>query len=449
MATLVDYSVITNSEGVYEASAIPVGTYRVQVKASGFRPYTVDRLTTEVARTIVQDVQLEIGDISQEITITSGPVTIDRATTSVGHVIDGRTVQEAPLNGRYFLDLAILAPGSITASQNGFSTTPSRGLGALAINTAGNREETVNYLVNGITLNNLVFSSIEFQPSISTVQEFRMDNSSISTEYGQSSGAVVNVATRSGSSQFHGELFEFLRNNALDARNFFNFTTHEPPPFRRNQFGGAFGGPIIRSKTFFFFSYEGLRQLQDLSLNSVVLSDADRASITDAAAAKLAGLIPRPNFVDSSGTPRFVGSAPGPVNNDQWGLDISHILTASDRLHGYYSFNLSKSVEPNYFGNTIPGFGHTYLIRRQFFSLNETHTFSPKLINELRLGFNRHSARIRRMPNSTPPISASEMGLRNGSGCLRSTLPAEPWTSEARRTFHQDGATSPSSLEIA
>ena len=95
------------------------------------------------------------------------------------------------------------------------------------------------------------------------------------------------MATRSGSKQFHGELFEFLRNNALDARNFFNLTSDQPPPFKRNQFGGTLGGPIVRSKTFFFLSYEGLRQLQDLSLNSVVLSDADRASITDGASAKL------------------------------------------------------------------------------------------------------------------------------------------------------------------
>jgi hypothetical protein len=117
--------------------------------------------------------------------------------------------------------------------------------------------------------------------------------------------------------------------------------------------------------------------LQQLSLNSLVLSDADRATITDGAAAKLAASIPRPNFVDSSGT-RFIGSALGPVNNDQWGPDINHILTGSDRLHGYYSFNLSKIVDPNYFVNTVPGFGHTYLGHRQFFSLNETHTLGPE-----------------------------------------------------------------------
>ena len=409
-ATLVEYSITTNSDGVYEAPAIPVGTYLIQVKASGFRLYTVDRLTIEVARTIVEDVQLEVGDLSQEITVTSEPAPIDRASMSVGHIIDEATVQNAPLNGRYFLDLAALAPGSITASQNGFSTTPSRGLGALAINTAGNREETANYLVNGITLNNLVYSSITFQPSISAVREFRLDNSTMSAEYGQTSGSTVNVATRSGGSQFSGELFEFLRNDALDARNFFNFTSHEPPPFKRNQFGGAFGGPIVKSKTFFFFSYEGLRQLQDLSLNSVVLSDADRASIADAAAAKLAALLPRPNYVDASGTSRFVGAARGPVDNDQWGLDISHILTSRDRLHGYYSYDLSKSVEPTLFGNTIPGFGYTYKNHRQFFSLNETHTFAPNLINEVRSGFNRQFGT--NTPNAQ--LNPADFGIQDG-----------------------------------
>jgi hypothetical protein len=410
MATIVERTSATNSEGIFEIPALPAGIYRLQVKAPGFRLHTMEALTMEVARTLDLEVRLEIGDISQEVTVTSRQAEIDRATTSVGHVIDGRTVQEAPLNGRYFLDLAVLAPGSMTASQNGFSTTPSRGLGALAINTADNREETVNYLVNGVTLTNLTFSAIEFQPSISTVQEFKIDNSTVSAEYGQSMGAVVNVATRSGSKQFHGELFEFLRNNALDARNFFDLASREPPPFKRSQFGGAFGGPIIPSKTFFFFSYEGFRQLQDLSLNSVVLSDADRASISDAAAAKLAALIPRPNFIDSSGTPRFIGSAPGPVNNDQWGLDISHILNERDRLHGYYSFNLSNSVEPIYFGNTIPGFGHIYFGHRQFFSLNEMHTFGPNLIAEARFGFNRQLGSTK--PNAQ--LNPTDFGIRNG-----------------------------------
>lgn len=299
-ATLVETSILSNREGIYEFPALPAGNYRLQATARGFRLYTVESLTLDVARTAVHDVRLEIGEVSQEVTVRAEASPIDAATTSVGHVVDSHTVQEIPLNGRYFLDLAVQAPGSVTASQSGFSTTPGRGLGAVAINTAGNREETVNYLINGVTLNNLVYSSILFQPSINTVQEFKIDNSTLSAEYGQSSGAVVNVATRSGTSRYHAELFEFLRNNALDARNFFTLTSHTPPPFKRNQFGGNFGGPLTKSKTFFFVSYEGVRQAQSIDLNSVVLSDAQRRSTSDPAIAKLITLIPTPNFIDSA-----------------------------------------------------------------------------------------------------------------------------------------------------
>jgi hypothetical protein len=408
IATLVERSVPTNSEGIFEIPALPPGAYRLQVSAPGFRLVTVEALTVEVARILVQDVRLELGDVSQEVTVKSEAGLIDGATTSVGHVIGERTVQEIPLNGRYFLDLAVMSPGSVTAPQSGFSAAPNRGLGAQAINTAGNREETVNYMINGVTLNDLVFSSILFQPSISAVLEFKIDNSTFSAEYGQSSGAIVNLATRSGGSNFHGELFEFLRNNALDARNFFTFTSGDPPPFKRNQFGANLGGPIVREKTFFYAYYEGLRQSQKVDLNSLVFSDAERRFATGVIA-KLVELVPRPNFFDSSGTPRFISSAPAPVRNDQWGLDISHLFNQKDRLHGYYSFNYSTSTEPSIVGTTIPGFGHNYEARRQFFSLSETHTFSNST-NEARFGLNRLSGSNR--PNAQ--FNPAEYGIRNG-----------------------------------
>lgn len=408
--TLVERSVRTNSEGMYEIAALPVGLYRMQVEASGFRLYTVQSLTMNVGRTVVQDVHLEVGDVSQEVTVKSQTDLIDAATTSVGHVIDGRAVQQLPLNGRYFLDLAVLSPGSVTAPQTGFSAAPSRGLGALAINTAGNREETINYMINGITLNDLVFSSILFQPSISAVQEFRIDNSTFSAEYGQSSGAIVNLATRSGGSQFHGELFEFLRNDALDARNFFTFTSTEPAPFKRNQFGGNLGGPIVKSRTFFFVSYEGLRQAQQMDLNSLVLSDAERRSTANGVIAQLIQLIPRANFIDSAGTSCFVGASPAPVDADQWGMDITHILSASDRLHGYYSFDVTQTTEPTLRGNTIPNFGYIQSPKRQFFSLNETHIFGQNRVNELRLGLNRLSSTTQ--PNAL--LNPADFGIRDG-----------------------------------
>jgi hypothetical protein len=409
IATLAERVVTTDSHGFYEVPALPAGIYSIQVRAQGFRPYTLEAVTIEVARVLVQNIRLELGDASQEITVHASSSFIDAATTSVGHVIDARSVQEIPLNGRHFLDLALLVPGSVTPS-NGFGTTPVRGLGTFAINTAGNREETVNYMVNGITLNDLIFSEILYQPSISAIQEFKIDNSTFSAEYGGSSGAIVNVATRSGGNAYHGELFDFLRNNKLDARNFFTFTSSAPPPFKRNQFGANLGGPIARGRTFFFGSYEALRQSQKVDLNSLVLSDAERASVTNSVVARLVELIPRANLIDSSGTPRFVGSATAPVTNDQWGLDVSHMIGPNDRLHGYYSYNLTETIEPALRGNTIPGFGYIQLPRRQLFSLNETHVFGPDRINEVRFGVNRISSTTRPRAAYNP----ADFGIRNG-----------------------------------
>ena len=186
-------------------------------------------------------------------------------------MVSARTIQEIPLNGRHFVDLGPLVPGSVAPSQTGFSTTPIRGTGALAFNTSGNREEAVGYVVNGVTTNNLTFGSIGFPPPIASIQEFKVDNSTFSAEYGHVSGAVVNLVTRSGSDQFRGNAYEFFRNDALDSRNFFEFTSPDPAPFERNQFGGSLGGPIVRGRSFFFATYEGLRQRQGLNLNSLVL----------------------------------------------------------------------------------------------------------------------------------------------------------------------------------
>jgi hypothetical protein len=401
---------ITDSSGRYQIASLPIGDYRLEVRVSGFKTQVLERVRVEVGRRLTQDFQLQVGDVKEKVDVNEAADLIERSTTSVGHVIDRVMVQEAPLNGRHFLDLSLLVPGAVTPTQTGFSTVPSRGVGALAINTAGNREETVNFMINGITLNNMVFSSISFQPSIDTIQEFKVDNSTLSAQYGQNSGAVVNIATRSGANDFHGEVFEFLRNDALDARNFFTFTSTEPPPFKRNQFGGHLGGPIVKDKAFFFFSYEGLRQRQKVDLNSLVFSDAERGSATDPIIVRLIELIPRANFVDSSGTSRFIGSATAPVESDQWAVDIGYNLTERDRLHGYYAFQRIEISEPNRSGNTVPNFGHDFNVRRQIFTLNQTHTFGPSLVNEARFGFNRTYG------GNTPSaqLNPADFGIRAG-----------------------------------
>jgi hypothetical protein len=226
-ATGEERTVQTDTDGNYQIASLQPGTYALDVQVQGFESQVVDPLVLEVARTVVQNFRLTVGSVAQKVTITSDLPVIETATTSVGTVINQRTVQEIPLNGRHFVDLGLLLPGSVTPPQNGFLTAPLRGQGSFAFNTAGNREDTVNFQINGINLNDMVQNQITFQPSINTVQEFKADNSTFSAEYGRNSGAIVNIATRSGTNDFHGELFEFFRNDALDARNFFD--AKKPP----------------------------------------------------------------------------------------------------------------------------------------------------------------------------------------------------------------------------
>src|SRR5919112_2819197 len=297
----------TDSDGYYQLAALPPGVYSVEVRVEGFKTQVADNVTVEVARTVVQNFQLDVGAISEQVQVSSDVPVIETATTSVGTVINQRTVQEIPLNGRHFVDLGLLIPGSVTPPQNGFLTAPLRGQGSFAFNTAGGREDTVNFMINGVNLNDMVQNQITFQPSINTVQEFKVDNSTFSAEYGRNSGAIVNIATRSGSNDYHGEPFEFLRNDVFDARNFFE-TRSQPAPFKRNQFGFNLGGPLNllhfgeggptfgykgQNKTFFFFSYEGLRQRQDLTISGVTVpTAAQRAAVTDPVIRQLLPLIP-------------------------------------------------------------------------------------------------------------------------------------------------------------
>ena len=231
----------TDTDGNYQVPPYLSASIRSRYRSRASRPQVADQVTIEVAKTAVQNFQMDVGAISEQVLVSSDVPVIETATTSVGTVINQRTVQEIPLNGRHFVDLGLLIPGSVTPPQNGFLTAPLRGQGSFAFNTAGDREDTVNFMINGVNLNDMVQNQITFQPSINTVQEFKVDNSTFSAEYGRNSGAIVNIATRSGTNDYHGEFFEFLRNEALDARNFFDA---RKPPFKRNQFGINLGGPV-------------------------------------------------------------------------------------------------------------------------------------------------------------------------------------------------------------
>jgi carboxypeptidase family protein len=403
-------TVRADAEARYYVFAVPAGTYTVTAEATGFRTERIDALNVDVGRTLVRDFHLAIGAVAETVIVRSETPLVDRASATVGHVVTAETVQQIPLNGRHFTDLSLLVPGSVAPSQAGFSSRPIRGVGALAFNTAGNREEAVGFVVNGVTTNNLTFGSLIFEPPLTSIEEFKVDNSVFAAEQGHVSGAVVNIVTRAGSDVFRGEAFEFFRNDALDARNFFEFTSENPHPFDRNQFGGSVGGPMRRGRTFFFGSYEGLRQRQGVDLNSLVLSDQQRASATNPAIRQLITLIPRANFFDASGTPRFVGSAPAIADTDRWTVDLRHSIGTRDRLQAFYGSQYLRSVEPGALGNSIPGFGSVSHPSAGILTIGETHTFGTATVNEARFG------RSRLVGGTFPaaPLNPADFSVGNG-----------------------------------
>ena len=388
VATGVERSLVSDAAGDYLAPSLAPGRYLIEARLTGFQNQERE-VDVDVARTVVVNIRLTVGVVAETVSVVGSSPVIDTATTSVGQVITQRTVQEIPLNGRHFVDLGLLIPGSVTPPQNGFLTAPLRGQGSFAFNTAGNREDTVNFMINGVNLNDPAQNQITFQPSINTVSEFKVDNSTFSAEYGRNSGAIVNIATRSGANDLHGEAFEFFRDTAFDSRNFFNVDPAPQSTFRRNQFGGNVGGPIVKNRTFFFGTYEGLRQRQGIDINSGVLRDDQRAAVTDAISRRLLALIPTANTIGGSGEGRFVGSATAPVDIDQWTGDLRHNVSNAVALHAYYAFQRDLRGEPTLQLNSIPGFGDTRHSHRQIMTLNETHIFASNLVNEARFGFNR------------------------------------------------------------
>ncbi len=404
-------TVKTDAAGNYQVPALPPGRYDVEVIAPGFANTRTQGIVVQVGSTITNNIKLGISTAQQTIEVTAQAPVVDETGISVSQVIDQETVQEAPLNGRHFVDLGALIPGSVAAPANGFLTQPIRGQGALSFDTAGQREDTVNFMINGINLNDMIQNQITFQPELNTVQEFKVDNSTFSAEYGRSSGAIVNIATRSGTNVLHGEAYNYLRNQFFDARNYFNpqYTVNgvhvAQSQFIRNQFGGDAGGPIWKNHLFVFGSYEGLRQRQGEAVNAGV-PPADSVG-ADSTIAQLLALLPAPNSGNN-----FVGSASALANIDQGTIDVSEQIGSHDRLHGFYALQKDSRNEPlaPTVGDTIPGYGDARPARRQLFTVVETHMIGNNAVNEARFGLNRVFITF------TPTYSAnpSAFGISNG-----------------------------------
>jgi hypothetical protein len=409
----------TDANGFYFVPSLPVGTWRVEVKANGMASTAATHLVLSVGSTVVQNFALSVASTSSVVEIQSTAPLIETSSSSVGAVVNETTVQEIPLNGRHFVDLALLTPGTVTPPANGSLTAPLRGQGSFSFNSAGAREDSVNFMINGINLSDPAQNQITFQPTINTVDEFKIDNQTFSAEYGRNSGSIVNIATRSGVNRWHGEGYEFVRNNDLDARNFSNptntgsgstLTPNLQSPFKRNQFGADGGGAIKKDKTFVYLSYEGLRQRQAVPLSTTTLTAvqvAQAQASSDPIIKSLLPFIPAAN----SGPDQFVGSEVAPVNIDQGTANISHILSQSNRVSGYYAIQKDQRNEPaTTDNNTFPGGGDQRNGQRQLLTLTDSWVFSPTLVNEARAGFNR----IHIIFNPDNTLSAAAFGINSG-----------------------------------
>jgi hypothetical protein len=421
LSTNIIRETISDSAGAYVVPSLQPGDYEIRTTAAGFGTSVIKSVTLQVDQSVTANVKLNVQSSGETVQVEAGAAPIiDSQTITMGQVIDKETVQNIPLNGRHFLDLTALTPGAVVPPANGFLTSASRGLGANSYITGGAREDANNFQINGINLNDMTQNQITFQPSINTTAEFKIINSTFGAEYGRSSGSVVNVATRSGTSSYHGEAFDYLRNNYFDARNYFNRKGTRQNQFIRNNFGGALSGPfpfLLKDKAFLFLSYEGLRQTQALLLTSNVPTLAQRAAFANSPAgpayARLITLIPvGVQTISSTGTPVAVatGSSPGPVKTDQYSGDFLYNISTADSLHMYYAWQQDARTEPNLQGNTIAGFGDHRTAHRQIGTINEVHIFSPNVVNEARVGFNRIAINFSDSFNAV----SSDYGIPNG-----------------------------------
>jgi hypothetical protein len=400
-ATGVVTPVSTDSVGFYAAPNLLPGAYEVEVEAPGFSTVIQGGITLTVGAQQVLNLTLRPGRVTEQVQVTGEAPTVQLATSSISAVVNSTTVRELPLNGRSWSDLAALQPGvAPIETQRQFNSAAgaagrgNRGFGAQDT-ISGARPQQNNYRLDGIGINDYANagpgSVLGGNLGVDAVQEFSVQTSNYSAEYGRTSGGVVNASTRSGTDQFHGSAYEFLRNNALDARNFFDSTI---PPFRRNQFGAGAGGPIRKDRAFFFGDYEGVRQSKGITQFDTVPSAAARAgnlstgTITvDPSVQKYLGMYPLPNgpLLSSGDLGKFSFPANQVIDENFVIGRVDDRLSRSDSLFGTYMYDDTPYTSADNLNNTVIG----NRTRRQFVALEETHTFSPTLVNAVRLGFNR------------------------------------------------------------
>jgi hypothetical protein len=322
--TGIERAVVTDQKGFYSFLALPFGTYTISVVRSGFKEFHQTGIIIDANSAVRVDARLQVGGIHEEMTVSSSPVRVETSNTQMGEVIGSTKMESLPLNGRSYTDLLALQPGVAPETSGEYEPiSPSGNLNAGSLSVSGQRETANGFMVNGGNVNEGVSQTTSIVPSLDSIEEFRILTNNFDAEYGNYSGGQVNAITKSGTNEFHGETFDFLRNDALDARNFFSDIRGA---FKQNQFGGTFGGPIVRKKIFFFTDYQGTR-------------------LTQGQVAE----VPVPSGADLTGNLTDVGSAiTGPVNGGYWANVLSTELgypVAGDGSELYYY--TAATINPN------------------------------------------------------------------------------------------------------
>jgi hypothetical protein len=415
---IVAITLVTDSSGNYVATTLPPGRYSVTVEATGFKKSVSPGINLSVQDRIGVNVVLEVGQVTETVEVVGAAQALQTDSSYLGQVVDGKRIAELPLNGRYFTRLVMLtsgtlptAPGARDERTGGFSSN-------------GVRPYQNSYLLDGIDNNSLSQdltneASFVYGPSPDAIAEFRVQTNSMSAEFGRSGGAVMNVNIKSGANGFHGTAFEFLRNDALDARNFFAGNTK--PEYRLNQFGAAAGGPVRKNQTFFFVDYQGTRQRTGQTFLSTVAPTAWRtgdyggfnpvldpvtkqafpnnripASAFDPAAVKLIALMPAPTV---PGSVSFTGVANNylinpvePSRTDQGDVRVDHHVSTKDSFFTRFSMSNQELSPPSPIPPPLAGAQFAsgdWTNNTRSAVVSETHIFSSHVINEFRIGYTR------------------------------------------------------------
>jgi len=423
--TKLEYTAQTSDSGVYTIPFLPVGNYVISIEASGFKKLVSNEIKLEVNQTARINLAMQVGGVSETVNVTDVAPVLQTESVTVGGVISGNTTTALPLNGRNFQQLTLLVPGTINPNPGGFNSP--NGQGRPYVN--GNREQGNAFLLDGISVDETIDNRIGYKPNIDAIAEFRVETSNSSAEFGNVTGATVNATMKSGTNEFHGNAFEFFRNEALDANSWAANRNNQnvKSKFRQNIFGGTFGGPIIREKLFFFVAYQQTIQRTggagtagvapaawrtgDLSVFTTPIRDPQKTGACTAAdrtacfpgniipANRIVNPVARALFADTTLYPlptrQQAGTGVGLIdvvtantlNNPQVDGKIDWRVTEKDNFSGRYSFmrgntqGVKGALPTNITGKS--------LTRPQNIALNWTRTISPTVINEARVGFNR------------------------------------------------------------